>query len=89
MSAKLPTPPVLLRAYTGLALGEPFRLILEFDKNLDVTAAALPPVSSFTVVASGDTLPLELVAGSGDRGVRIDLSYSASYYSFAQVSKLP
>ena len=64
------------------------RLILEFDKNLDVTAAALPPVSSFTVVASGDTLELESVAGSGDRGVQMDLKYSDSFF-FAQVSKLP
>ena len=56
------------------------RVILEFDKNLDVTAAALPPVSSFTVVASGDTLPLENVKASGDRGVRIDLKYSNNVY---------
>ena len=53
------------------------RLILEFDKNLDVTAGGLPPVSSFTIVATGDTLPLENVRASGDRGVRIDLKYSA------------
>ena len=75
VSLKFPTPPVLLRAYTGLAFGQNQRLILEFDKNLDVTAGGLPPVSSFTIVATGDTLPLANVRSSGDRGVRIDLIY--------------
>ena len=79
VSAKLPTPPVLLRAYTGLAFGQNMRVILEFDKNLDVTAAALPPVSSFTIVATGDTLPLDNVKASGDRGVWIDLKYSNNF----------
>ena len=77
VSLKFPPPPVLQSAYTGFFGGLPLRLILEFDQNLDVTAGGLPPASSFTIVASGDTLPLESVAGSGDRGVRIGLTYSA------------
>ena len=75
VSLKFPTPPVLQSAYTGLAFGQNQRLILEFDQNLDVTDGGLPPVSSFTIVASGDTLPLANVRSSGDRGVRIDLIY--------------
>ena len=82
VSLKFPTPPVLLRAYTGFfggVGGLHLRVILEFDKNLDVTAGGLPPVSSFTIVATGDTLPLENVMASGDRGVRIDLKYSNNF----------
>ena len=75
VSLKNLTPPVLQSAYTGLAFGQNQRLILEFDQNLDVTDGGLPPVSSFTIVASGDTLPLANVRSSGDRGVRIDLIY--------------
>ena len=68
------TRPVLESAYTGLGFGTPRRLILEFDKTLDVGDSALPLVSSFTVVASGDVMELERVIGLSDStGVALDL----------------